>query len=211
VEITFHYPPELMQLLIDTIPRLCPRKRDVVLFFRGAGVPQKLWGDLEQKVRIDRDSVNEFEIVRTILTRLNDPGEPALRERREVLKRVVEFEDFSTCWPSDQLKAKGLVSEIRRVVDVKDSFTRMNQEREREHRERVAEIEKQQKAKEQRLAEIESVKNDLFAMFGEHDPHRRGNALEPILNRLFSVDGMLVREAFTRRGDTLIWVENPCR
>ena len=32
---------------------------------------------------------------------------------------------------SDQLKARGLVSQIRQVVNVKDSFTRMNLERER--------------------------------------------------------------------------------
>jgi hypothetical protein len=41
------------------------------------------------------------------------------------MKRLVEFEDFSTCWPDDQLKAKGLVAEILRVIDVKDSFGRM--------------------------------------------------------------------------------------
>ena len=55
-------------------------------------------------------------MVRTTLTRLNERGEAALRERREILKRVTEFEDFSTCWPNDQLKAKGLVAEIRRVI-----------------------------------------------------------------------------------------------
>lgn len=38
MDITYHYPPDLTQLLIQTSPRLCPRKKYVVLFFRGAGV-----------------------------------------------------------------------------------------------------------------------------------------------------------------------------
>ena len=38
-DITFHYPPELFSLLVDTIPLLNRSKKDVLLFFRGAGVP----------------------------------------------------------------------------------------------------------------------------------------------------------------------------
>ena len=47
--------------------------------------------------------------------------------RRELLKRVVEFENFSTCCPEDRLEAQDLVSQIRSVINVKDSFTRMRQ------------------------------------------------------------------------------------
>ncbi len=46
----YHYSPELLQLLVDTIEVLCRSKRDVILFFRGAGVhgqvivnPRILW------------------------------------------------------------------------------------------------------------------------------------------------------------------------
>jgi hypothetical protein len=39
-DITFHYPPELMSLLIDTIPLLNKTKKDVLTFFKGAGVPE---------------------------------------------------------------------------------------------------------------------------------------------------------------------------
>jgi restriction system protein len=112
VDIVFHYPPELTQLLINTIPLLCPAKRDVLTFFRGSGVGDSVLSDLEARLRKDRNSINKYEIVRTVLERLNSKGEPALRERREILRRVTEFEDFSTCWPRDQLKAKGLVGEI---------------------------------------------------------------------------------------------------
>jgi len=76
----------------------------------------------------------------TVLTRLNDKAETTLRERREIIKRITEFENFSSCWDADRLKAKGLVSQIRQVVNVKDSFTRMDQERDAERKQRQAEL-----------------------------------------------------------------------
>jgi restriction system protein len=110
---------------------------------------------------------------REVLVRLNDGGDATLRERREVLKWVVEFEDFSTRWSDDQLKAKGLVSEIRRVIDIKYSFGRMRQER-------------------------EVVKKDLYSLFGPMDPQKRGKKLEGVLNRLFRTSQILIHEAFVR-------------
>src|SRR5256885_124049 len=79
---------------------------------------------------------------RTVLERLNAKGEAALRERREVLRRVVDFANFDSCWPDDQLKAKGLVASIREVVNQKDAFTRMNNAREEERRARLAETQR---------------------------------------------------------------------
>ena len=38
-------------------------------------------------------------------------------------------------------------------------------------------------------------------MFGERDPYKRGKRLEGVLNSLFSFAGLLVREAFTLKGD----------
>ena len=46
VDIVFHYPPELTQLLIQTIPLLCPAKRDGMMFFRGSGVRDSVRADL---------------------------------------------------------------------------------------------------------------------------------------------------------------------
>lgn len=201
-EIIHHYPPELLKLLVDTIPLLCPSKRDVLVFFKGAGVASTITADLAQKVATDKGSVNKYEIVREVLVRLNDKGEATLRERREVLKRVVEFEDFSTCWPNDQLKAKGLVAEIRRVVDVKDSFGRMRQEQEAERKQRIDPEQQRRAALKERKTKLEQVKKDLYALFGLTDAQKRGKQLEGVLNRLFATGGILVREAFTRVAPT---------
>jgi restriction system protein len=201
VDIIYHYPPELTQLLTQTIPLLCPAKRDVLTFFKGSGVGEAVLADLEAQLRRDRDSINKYEIVRTVLERVNAKGEPALRERREILRRVTEFEDFSTCWPSDQLKAKGLVSEISRVIGVKDSFTRMKQAQEEERKARVVEQQSKVRAAAERRTSFASLRFELGRLFGERDAVKRGKALEGVLNRLFAINGVSVREAFVLRVD----------
>ena len=67
LELTYHYPPELLQLLIDTIPRLCKSKRDVFAFLRGAGIDRSMISDLEAQLAADRESISKFYIVRLCL------------------------------------------------------------------------------------------------------------------------------------------------
>jgi len=140
-------------------------------------------------------------IARDVLRWLNEGGDKTLAPRREVIKRVSEFEDFSTCYESDRYKAQGLVAQIQKVVNVKDSFTRINLERERERKHRqelhVASIKAKQKEAEERAV----IKDSLYKLFAETDPYKRGKRLEGILNSLFSLAGFLIREAFTVRGD----------
>lgn len=199
MEDSYHYPPEVLNLLIDSIPLLCRSKKDVLLFFRGAGVAESQFADISQQLRVDRASVNKYEITRTVLQRINEKGDSALRARREVIKRVVEFEDFSTCWPNDQLKAKGLVGELRRVVNVKDSFTRMADEREREKQQRISVIEQEIAAKRKKSEAVKQVKKDLYALFDlENEPQKRGKHLEKVLNALFEAYGILLKEDFRR-------------
>jgi restriction system protein len=200
MDITYHYPPELMSLLIDAIPKIYRAKKDVLLFFRGAGVDSSLTDDLSIQLKKDKDSLNKYEITRTILSRLNEKGDSTLRERREILKRITEIEDFSTCWPNDQWEARGFVAEIRRVINVKDSFTRMYLERDAEQKKRL--LEQQAKIEEAQIQreKFAAIKKDLFALFGESNSQKRGKALESVLNRLFEIGGILVREAFTLKG-----------
>lgn len=198
MDTNYHYPPELFLLLVDTIPRLCKSKKDVLSFLRGAGTNQSMVSDLAMKLRTDRDSLNKFDIVRTVLTRLNESGDAALRPRREILRRVVEFEDFSTCWPNERLEAEGLVARIRSVVDVKDSFTRMRQERDAE----VSKVREQKRREtetlKRRQKNIDSIRKDFNRLFAMNDTQKRGRLLEGVLNRLFKADGILVRESFRR-------------
>lgn len=196
----FQYPPELFALLVDTVPVLCKSKRDVVLFFRGAGVAAPMTADLEKRIAEDRANINKYEIARTILTRMNEGGDVLLAARRELLKRVAEFEDFTRCYDSEVMKAKGLVAEVQRVINIKDSFTRMAQERAREAESRRAEHERRIADAKSRQQKIVAAKTGLFALFAETNPHRRGKALEGVLNDLFRAYDVLIAEDFTRKG-----------
>lgn len=198
----FQYPPDLLNLLIDAIPRICRSKNDVLTFFKGAGANSELMSDLTLQVKKDKDSISKYEITRTVLTRLNERGDATLRERREILKRITELEDFSTCWPKDEWEAKGYVAEIRRIVNIKDSFTRINQEREAEQKKRIIEQQSKREEIEQRKTKLATVRKDLSALFGENNRQKRGKQLEGVLNSLFKVSGILVREAFTLKGSS---------
>jgi restriction endonuclease Mrr len=197
---SYQYPPELLELLVDAIPALFRSKDGVVDFFAGAGVPPDTLIDWRRKLARDKESVRKHEIVRSVLRRLNNAGDRALAQRREVIKRVSEFDDFSTCWENDRYKAQGLVAQIRQVVNVKDSFTRIRVELEKEKCAKraayVADLAAEQAVKDKR----ERVKQALSALFGDMNAQRRGRALEAVLNELFRVHGILVREAFTLTG-----------
>lgn len=205
----FHYPPELLDLLVETVPRLSRAKKGVVLFLRGAGVANEDLSDIERTLARNPDSINKFEIVRNVLTKVNVRGDSGLRPRREIIKRVVEFENFETCWPEDQLKAKGLVASVREAVNAKDSFTRMKQERDAEREASVARQRAEQAAAAEKHAKIEQIGIRLSALFGMDDkPHERGKLLEGVLNDLFRAYGILVREDFRRKDpDTSVVLE----
>jgi restriction system protein len=195
----YHYPPELFNLLVDVIPLLCRSKQDVVDFLRGGGTPNTVLAVPRQRLAADRASISKYEIVRIVLTALNEQGDPAILPRRQILRRVVEFEQFSACWPGDQLKARGLIAEVRSLVNVRDSFTRMEQERARERSERVAE----RRAGEMRDLEAVQQKQELHRrltrLYTESNPHQRGIELERLMNELFKQDGLLIRESFVLR------------
>ena len=196
-DIVFHYPPELFDLLVDAIPRLNRSKQGVLLFFQGAGVSERVLADLRVALARDPSNVNKFAITRTVLERLNAKGEACLRERREVLRRVVEFTNYDSCWPGDRLRAKGLVAAIRDVVNQKDSFTRMKQERDLERQARSSIVQDTARQKQERSRNIEDAKKAIYALFSpDMKGPVRGKKLESALNALFGAYGVLVREAF---------------
>ena len=205
----FHYPPELFSLIVDTIPLLCRSKQNVILFLRGAGVAPEDLAEVEQSVKTNRNSINKFEIVRNVLTKVNARGDNGLRARREILKRVVEFESFETCWPQDQYKAKGLVASIREAVNAKDSFTRMQQERDAERKQVSAQREAERASAAEKRVKIEQVNQRVTALFSMDDkPQERGKLLEAVLNDLFRAYAIHVREDFRRKDpDTSVVVE----
>jgi restriction system protein len=41
----YHYPPNLIAQLMDAIPALCRSKRDVLSFFKQAGIQESVYAD----------------------------------------------------------------------------------------------------------------------------------------------------------------------
>lgn len=201
MDISFHYPPELLQVLVDTLPKLCKSKNDLLLFFQGAGVSKSVLDPYQRLLRTNKDAFNKYHVTRELVAKLNEQGENSLRVRRELLKRVVEFDDFSVCWENDRAAARGLVAQVRELVNVKDSFTRMRNEKDEEKRRRVEEQEVEAKTRREQRAKRDRVKADLFALFAVQDAHKRGKLLEPVLNELFESHDILVRESFTIKGN----------
>lgn len=170
-------------------------------FFRGASVPEPFLSDLAQQVAVDRNAISKAEIARRVLVRLNDAGDSMIGPRRDILNRIVRIESFEECWPDDRLPAKGVVAEIRDVVNKRDSFTRMKVERDREREEHLRVKRQDLKRRERERAKRAKVRDDLFALFSEQDPWKRGKQLEGVLNRLFALDGISIREAFHLNGN----------
>lgn len=196
----YHYPPDVFSHLVDTIPLLCRSKKDTVAFFRGAGVADADLAGIADAVSINPASINKYEISRAVLTRVNERGDSGLAARREIIRRVVQWEDFSTSWDGDRLKAKGAVATLRDMVNVKDSFTRMKQERDAERAQAQKQVRQKQEAATRRRNSIADVKDRLSALFGLEDkPQARGKQLEAVLNDLFRVYCIHVHEDFRRK------------
>lgn len=201
MDISFHYPPELLTLLIDTLPKLCKSKKDLLAFFQGAGVGRDVLAPHENLLLSNRDAFKKHDVSREVLTELNANGEKSLAQRREILRRLTQFDDFSVCWESDRAAARGLVAQIRELVNVKDSFTRMNLEREKERQERQEISKRDAKEKRQKIERLLRIKQQFFALFSESNPYKRGKAIEGVLNDYFAFQGILISEAITVKGD----------
>lgn len=99
--------------------------------------------------------------------------------------------------PGDQLKAKGLIANIREVVNQQDALTRMNNAREEERKARLAEAQRAAAEKRQRASRIEAAKFELHALLGAAiSAQERGKKLAMVLNNLFQAYDVLVRKAF---------------
>lgn len=195
-----HYPADVLELLVQGIPRLFRGKQAVIDFFRGAGVVPRLMADLEQRLRSDPKSVSKRDLARTVLVRMNADGDGSLAARREVIKRIVEHQDFASAWPEDVTAAKAFVADMRQLVTAKDAVTRIEEARQRERRERLDAKDRELAEIARRRAEYLEIRERLFALFNEGNAWRRGKALEGVLNDLCRAHGILVREAFALRG-----------
>ena len=62
MDIAFHYPPELMNRLIEAIPKLCRSKQDLLTFFQGAGVSRTDMLPFQNLLKTDKESFNKYNL-----------------------------------------------------------------------------------------------------------------------------------------------------
>jgi hypothetical protein len=116
----FHFPPDVFSAIVDAVPLLTRGKKEVLTFFQGCGVATPRLRALA--VRIDAaPKLSKYEITRELLTELNAKGEAGLSARRQVIRRIAEFDDYASCYPDNQLKAQGAVARVRELVNKKDA------------------------------------------------------------------------------------------
>jgi restriction endonuclease Mrr len=155
---------------------------------------------MKKQVETCRADITKFSIAHDVLEKLNQKKENHLRELHEVVRRVTAYEDFSICSPTVRLKAMELVAEVRQAADVKDGFTGKCIDTEMEAKKATAELEGKIQGAPPVRESIQCVTKELLAAFGESDAIRRAKILEGVLNRLFEVYGMLVRDSFAVKG-----------
>jgi restriction system protein len=75
----------------------------------------------------------------------------------------------------------------------------MREEHEKERHSHALRYQAEVKARAERNNLLEEVQRELCSLFGVPDPRQRGLLLEKLLNRLFALFDISVREAFVRR------------
>lgn len=86
----FHFPPDLFNLLVDTIPRLNKTKKDLLLFFQNVGVQKAQLQPYYILLSSNRSQFKKYDVTREILAFLNQESEKMLgvRRRLELSRKV---------------------------------------------------------------------------------------------------------------------------
>ena len=161
-----HWTPDLLEQLVETVPRMVKGKGALLDLFKGAGVPDLILGPHRDLLARSKDDFKKFVVARTVLTAINDMGDAGLGPRRQILYRVTTFESFATCYDNEREKAELGVRRVREMVDRKDSFTEMKQERARESESRRTEAKLKAEAAASRNRELDEIRQVFAGLFG---------------------------------------------
>ena len=194
---SYHFPPDLFNLLVDAIPRINKTKKDLLSFFKNVGTPMPLLNKYYSIVNNDPKQISKKDITREVLEHLNSSdSNEYLAIRRKLLQRVIDFTAFNTCYEDDVDSAKARIFEIKQLVNIKDSVTKQEQFIKNERNEKI-------KNKQQQLNRIIASKskydvmvNDFNKLFAITNPQLRGKSLEIVLSDIFTFFKIGIREPF---------------
>jgi restriction system protein len=190
---SYHYPLEVLELLVATIPRLIKTRAGILEFFAEAGAPKELIAEWRAKLHQGRMGVSsKYHLVRGFLRGLNTLGDDGQAVREEVLRRLARHADFSTGWEDDRQRAEELVARIRELAGETDAGTWNTACHEALTRQ--APLETGQDS-EHPLTGLEALKRDLYRAFRVTDPAERRAILDSVLPRLFTCHDIPTRQA----------------
>ena len=100
--LSYHFPPDLFNLLVDAIPRINRTKKDLLAFFKNVGTPISLLNKYYSLISYDPKQISKKDITREVLEYLNSKDtDEYLGIRRQLLYRVVNFTAFNTWYDND--------------------------------------------------------------------------------------------------------------
>lgn len=194
---TWHYPPDFMTMMVDTIPLLVRSKPDLIAFFKGAGVNERHLAALRAQISRDRASIGMYEIAKQILYAVNDQNDDeGLRTRRELVKRVTEFVAFDKCYADKAMAARGGVAAVKSFVHARDTTIRIEEAYRREREQNMAASEAAARDARDKRSKRDAIRAEIVALRSSANPSVRGRDLEKVLARLFALDEVLVKESF---------------
>src|SRR5512135_894017 len=206
---SYHYPPDVLELLVDTIPRLIKSKAGLLEFFEQAGVPEGLLAEWRTKLRENRASVSKYHLARGLLRGLNALGDEARPVRHQLLRTLARQADFSAGWEDDRGRAEQLVARIRQLAGETDAGTWSAACQEALTRQATIETyHAKLKHAEHRREALDALKRDLYQAFRVSDPAERKTILGSVLPRLFTAHDVTTRQApATPQSDAAVLID----
>ena len=193
-EIIEHYPPQLVTLITEVLPILFVKRKDILFFFANLHVPDEVLADIRESVSRQENSISKYMMIRTILYRLsNNKKNNFLRERYEILKRLIEFKDFDICWPNTIDKAKSIISKIENL-DRENSWLKemkksLGQKKEKHEKQKVFNQIKIQK---------NLLSGNLLKLLSDQDGIKRSEVLAGIMNHFFTLYEITIIDTFRK-------------
>jgi len=93
------FPPEVFRLTVEAIACVHRGKRDILNFFEMCGVEPGDLAGARAVYALDPDGTKKTAIAATVLHALIKKQDDAIFQRREILRRLSQNEDFGSCWP----------------------------------------------------------------------------------------------------------------
>ena len=192
---SYHYPLEVLELLVATIPRLIKTRAGILEFFAEAGSPKELIAEWRAKLHQGRMGVSsKYHLVRGFLRDLNTLGDDGQAVREEVLCRLARHADFSTGWEDDRQRAEELVTRIRELVGGTDAMPPAACQEALTRQAHLKTDHARPKDNEHHSEAIETLKSDLDRALRAADPSERSTILGTVLPGLFRCHGVATRQ-----------------